>query len=147
MNVLLLRLSQEPRTLRWAEVVENSELEDFDYLDSYDRATSEEGRYREAYAGIPEAAAPPEPGKDEERLVETLNPLSDVTGSTLPAHRERRLTDGTRRPRHRSGRRSRRDESRSAAAVARIRQSGAPLWGVLFNKRRYYIPDVLYRML
>jgi Mrp family chromosome partitioning ATPase len=33
------------------------------------------------------------------------------------------------------------------AAVERIRDSGAPILGMLFNKRRHHIPDALYRLL
>jgi hypothetical protein len=152
MNVLLLRLSQEPRPLDGPRSSKISlELEDLDYLDSYvTELPREEGRYRELTLGSRAAAALRNSKRERERLVETLNPLSDVTWIDAPPALTANdgllmapVVHGTVLVVEAEGTR----EPVGAAAVARIRQSGAPLLGVLFNKRRYYIPDVLYRML
>ncbi len=133
---------------RWATVVEG--LQDLDSLvQELWRSRPPEG-HAELVLGPGAIAALRGSRPERERLVRALKTRFDLVWIDAPpvlAATEGLLlapaTDGvvlvveaeaTRRPVAR-------------AAVERIRDSGAPLLGMLFNKRRHHIPDALYRLL
>jgi Mrp family chromosome partitioning ATPase len=126
---------------------------DLDQLDSLARELSKPGApegHAELVLGPGAVDALRDSKPQRERLVQTLKSRFDMVWIDAPpvlARTEGLLlapaTDGvvlvieaevTRRPVAR-------------AAVERIRDSGATLLGMLFNKRRHHIPDALYRLL
>lgn len=155
MKALLVRLSEgaRPADDEASTTKISWELEELDLLDTFVSdapARLNEGRYLELVLGPRATAKLRNSRQERERLVETLNPSFDVTWIDSPpaittndgilmapvVHGNVLVVEAeaTRQP-------------VAAAAVERIRQSGAEVLGVLFNKRRYYIPDAVYRML
>lgn len=157
MNVLVVRLSRSPSPVpndeTGADAKTTTVLEDLDRLDAVAArlpGEKRDGQYIELELGARAAATLRTSRDDREHFVATLNPLFDMTFVDAPPATT--AADGillapfvhgiilvveAEVTRHAVG----------AAAVDRIRQTGAEILGVVFNKRRYHIPDVVYRML